>query len=103
MRTPIIAAAILVAPTLALAQSDEVARPEGPAPAATAAFEQRETWCAKYTTWLVANTPAPAPRPADVRASQHFEVEFNACKLDPQEYESDTRAEANEAEQSASG
>jgi len=102
MRHLIIAAAILVTPSLAFAQSADVARPDGPAPAATAAFEQRETWCEKYTTWLITNTPAPTPRPADVRASQHFEVEFNSCKLDPQTYESDTRAEANQAE-SASG
>ena len=68
-------------------------RPALPAPAASASFEARETWCEQYAAWLVAQTPQQGPLPADVRPTQRFEVEFNSCKPDPREYERQTLAE----------
>ena len=61
-----------------------------PPPSAAAPFEKRESWCDAYVSSLVA--PAPdISLPADVRPTHHFETEFNACKLDPQEYARQTR------------
>lgn len=103
LRAPLIVAAlILSSTTFAVAQSANIQRPDAPAPASTAAFEQREDWCRKYATWLVERTPA-AERPADVRASHLFEVEFNSCKLDPAAYERETRADADRLEATAQG
>lgn len=102
MRALFIALIVLLASASAFAQQAPMARPEAPPPTATAAFEQRATWCEKYTAWLVASTPQ-AQLPGDVRASHAFEVEFNSCKLDPQEYETDTRADADLAERAQRG
>lgn len=41
--------------------------------------------------------------PEDVRDTQHVQTEINACKLDPQDYERRTRAEANLAIETAQG
>ena len=41
--------------------------------------------------------------PSDVRDTQRIEVEINSCKLDPQDYERDTRAEADLAVATAHG
>jgi hypothetical protein len=75
-----------------------VAPPAEPAPAATAPLDERATWCDAYTTWFVAITAPP-----DVRPTQRAEVELNACKLDPQDYERVTRADADLAVESAQG
>jgi hypothetical protein len=95
MRVSILVAALLTAP-VALAQEALPAKPATPPPAASAAFEQREAWCEVYAAWFMAITPATSasPAPADVRQSHEFEVEFSSCKLDPQQYEQDTREEA---------
>lgn len=68
-------------------------RPDAPAPAASAAFDARETWRRHYTNRFVGVTSAARPEPADVRPNHRLEVEFNSCKLDPQDYERQTRAE----------
>lgn len=103
MRSPIIAAFLLASAPAALAQ-EVIAPPAEEAPAAAAPIEERANWCDKYATWLVAITPAPnAPAPADVRQSQRLEVEMNSCKVDPQLYERDTRAEADAAVEIAQG
>lgn len=103
MRTHIIAAFLFACAPAALAQ-EVIAPPANEAPAATAPVEQRANWCDKYATWLVAMTPAPrGAAPADVRASQHLEVEMNSCKIDPQQYERETRAEADHAVEVAQG
>jgi hypothetical protein len=103
MRTHIIAVFLLACTPAALAQ-DVIAPPAYEAPAATAAIEERATWCDQYATWLIAITPAPrGAAPADVRSSQHLEVEMNSCKLDPQQYERETRAEADHAVEVAQG
>lgn len=106
MRTHILAAFVLVYASAASAQ-DVISPPEQPAPAATVPFEERAQWCDSYATWLVAITDVSAATqraaPADVRASQRIEVEINSCKLDPQDYERDTRAEADLALQTAQG
>lgn len=95
MRTPIFVAAVLAAPA-ALAQEPAPTKPLTPPPAASASFEQREMWCNEYAAWFVAGTPgSTAPAPADVRPSHEFEVEFSSCKIDPQQYEHDTREEAH--------
>lgn len=62
------------------------------APSANAPMEVRESWCRVRVSSLIADDSTEA-LPDDVRASQHFETEFNYCKLDPQEYERQTREE----------
>jgi hypothetical protein len=104
MRTHIIAAFLLAYAGSAAAQ-EVVAPPAEPAPAATAPLDERATWCDAYTTWFVAITDV-APQvvaPPDVRPTQRAEVELNACKLDPQDYERVTRADADLAVESAQG
>ena len=94
MRTAILTAAVLVAPSASAQEA--TMKPSTPPPSASASFEQREAWCENYATWFVASTPtaASAQAPADVRQSHEFEVEFSSCKIDPQQYEHDTREEA---------
>lgn len=97
MRTHILAAILLSYASAAAAQ-DVVAPPATPAPTANAPLDERAAWCDQYATWLVEMTDATsqaAAAPADVRPTQRLEVELNACKLDPQDYERDTRAEAD--------
>jgi hypothetical protein len=93
MRTLLVGVALLLAPA-AFAQEAPLEKPISPAPSASAPFEQREAWCEQFASWFVASTPQTAPAPVDVRQTHEFEVEFNSCKLDPQEYERDTRTEA---------
>lgn len=103
MRTHIIAAFLLTSVQAAAAQ-EVVAPPAAPAPAATAPFDERAQWCDAYASWLVAMTESVQhSAPADVRPTHRIEVEINACKLDPQDYERDTRAEADLAVQTAQG
>lgn len=104
MRTHILAAILLSYASVAAAQG-VVAPPAAPAPAATAPLDERAQWCDEYATWLVEMTDAtsPAAALADVRPTQRLEVELNACKLDPQDYERDTRAEADLAVETAQG
>jgi hypothetical protein len=85
------AALVLIAPNAIAQQLAE--RPAAPAPAATAPFEQRESWCQKYAAWFVERSPSETPALADVRASHRLEIELNSCKLDPREYERQTLAE----------
>ncbi|MEZ5961505.1 MAG: hypothetical protein R3C30_13940 [Hyphomonadaceae bacterium] len=103
MRPHILAAFLLVCAPGAFAQQ-VIAPPAEAAPAATSPIEERTEWCDAYATWLIAMTPAPrGAAPADVRQSQHLEVELNACKIDPQQYERQTRAEADYAVEVAQG
>lgn len=103
MRTHIIAAFLLACAPAALAQ-EVIAPPAEEAPAAAAPIEERANWCDRYATWLVAITVnESASAPADVRDSQHLQVEMNSCKVDPQMYERDTRAEADAALDTAQG
>jgi hypothetical protein len=105
MRTPILAAILLSSASAAAAQN-VVAPPATPAPAANAPLDERAQWCDEYATWLIQITDAtstPQAAPADVRPTQRLEVELNACKLDPQDYERDTRAEADLAVETAQG
>jgi hypothetical protein len=103
MRTHIIAA-FLIAYAGAAAAQQVVAPPAVPAPSAAAPLDERAIWCDQYATWLLAMTDAtPQVTPPDVRPTQRLEVELNACKLDPQDYERDTRAEADEAVAIAQG
>ena len=62
------------------------------APNASAPFDVREAWCLDYAIRLVARVPGDGV-PSDARPTQRFENEFNSCKLDPQKYERETRAE----------
>lgn len=103
MRTHIIASLLLASATAATAQ-EVVAPPATPAPSAAAPFDERAQWCDAYATWLVAmSETSPQTAPADVRETQRVENEINACKLDPQNYERDTRAEADLAVETAQG
>jgi hypothetical protein len=102
MRALIISAALLIAPA-AWAQDTPPQKPLSAAPAASAPFEQREQWCEQFASWFVASTPQNSAAPADVRQTHEFEIEFNSCKIDPQEYERDTRAEAQLHPNNAAG
>lgn len=94
MRNTIYATLLLAAvSTTALAQTQSEQRPAEAAPAATASFEQRESWCQKYASWFVQRSPTVGATPADVRPTQRVENEINYCKLDPREYERETLAE----------
>ncbi|QGZ94725.1 hypothetical protein [Terricaulis silvestris] len=91
----VISATLLLASatTAALAQV-EPSRPALPAPEATAPFEAREGWCQGYAAWYVSSVPSRLTNPStDVRDTQRIENEINYCKLDPKEYERQTRAE----------
>jgi hypothetical protein len=83
--------------TAALAQTQTQQRPVEATPAATASFEQRESWCQKYAAWFVAQTPVEGARPTDQRPTQRVETEINSCKLDPRQYERETLAELERA------
>jgi len=102
MRTHIIAAFLLAAAPVALAQ-EPLAPPEKEAPGANAPIEERVDWCEAYATWLVAMMPAEKPAPGDVRATHRLEVELNSCTIDPQGYERETRLEAQRAIETATG
>lgn len=103
MRTPIIATIFLGLASIAQAQ-EVVAPPSQPAPAAVAPLDERAVWCDAYATWLVEMAPAiTSPAPPDVRDTHQLEVELNSCKIDPQRYERETRAEADEAVERAHG
>lgn len=104
MRTHIIAAFLMACAPAALAQ-EVIAPPAEEAPMASAPIEERATWCDKYATWLVAITSDGRAMavPSDVRQSQHLEVEMNSCKINPQLYERETRAEADAAVETAQG
>ena len=103
MRTHIIAAFLMMSAPVAWAQ-EVVAPPAEAAPTANAPIEERAEWCSDYATWLVAMTPnTQGVAPADVRQTQHLEVELNSCKIDPQQYERETRAEADHAVEVAAG
>lgn len=97
MRILIVFLALALSVPTALAQTP-AERPETRAPAASASFEARETWCQRYAAWYVQHTPATAA-PSDVSPTHRFEVEFNSCKLDPQQYERDTLAEIAQADE----
>ncbi len=103
MRTLVAAAFLLAFTPVAFAQ-DVAAPPSQPAPSATAPIEERAEWCDRYASWLIALTPdSKRPGPVDVRDNRRFEVELNYCKLDPREYERQTRTEADRAVETASG
>lgn len=103
MRTHIIAAFLLASAPAVWAQ-ELIAPPQEAAPTATAPFDERAEWCNDYASWLVAMTlSTERSAPNDVRESQHLEVELNSCKIDPQEYERATRAEADQAVATAAG
>lgn len=71
-----------------------LSRPTDPAPPATAPYEKRAAWSERYVSWFLAQTPRPVgAMPPDVDATHRYEVEFNSCVLDPQDYERDTRIE----------
>ncbi len=103
MRMHIVAAFLMISAPTAWAQ-EVVAPPAEAAPFATAPLEERAAWCDEYATWLIAMTPSTQrAAPSDVRQTQHLEVELNSCKIDPQQYERETRAEADHAVEVAQG
>lgn len=102
MRTALAAALMLGSASFASAQT-VIAPPIEPPPSAAAPIEQRAAWCDAYATWLVTLIDAAPPVPADVRGTHQLEVELASCRIDPQQYELETRAEAEEAALIASG
>lgn len=101
MRMHIVAAFLFASTPAAFAQ-EVLAPPAEPAPAATAPVEERANWCDTYASWLVAMTPEQRSA-AEAENAQHLQVELNACKIDPQQYERETRAEADAAVETAQG
>jgi hypothetical protein len=63
------------------------------APSADSAYDHRAEWSERYVTWFIEQTGGYGRVPPDVRASHRYEVEFNACVLDPEVYVQDTREE----------
>ncbi|WP_156767667.1 hypothetical protein [Candidatus Viadribacter manganicus] len=70
-------------------------------PSADAPFEQRESWCDAYVSRLIPAAPEIVS-PEDIGQTHRFEVEFNACKLDPQEYRRQTLEETERIPESFS-
>lgn len=99
MRTLIIAAFTLASSQVAFAQ-DVIAPPAQPAPTASAPVDERTSWCDAYATWLIAMDESAS---TDSQQSQHLQVELNSCRIDPQQYERETRAEADAAVETAQG
>jgi hypothetical protein len=99
MRTLIVAASALAVGQVATAQ-EVVAPPAQPAPTASAPVDERTQWCDTYATWLIAMDVATA---SEADESQHLRVELNACRIDPQQYERETRADADAAIEIAQG
>jgi|GEM_PF-4647339 len=99
MRPLIIAASALALGQVASAQ-EVIAPPAQPAPTANAPVDERTTWCDAYATWLIAMDETTA---SDAQQSQHLQVELNSCRIDPQQYELETRAEADAAVETAQG
>lgn len=64
-----------------------------PPPSADADYEERAAWSAHYVAWFIARTGGDTRLPPDVRPSHRYEVEFNSCVLDPEEYVRDTAQE----------
>jgi hypothetical protein len=79
-----------------LLETPPQALPDG-APAVSAPFSVREAWCQKYAFWVVSQLYDGVRTSAEARPTQQFENEFNSCKLDPEEYERQTRAETSQA------
>jgi hypothetical protein len=68
--------------------------PSDPPPPRTAPYEERAAWSERYVAWYLAQAPRlDGARPSDVEPTHRYEVEFNSCVLDPQEYARDTRVE----------
>jgi|CXWL01.1.fsa_nt_gi hypothetical protein len=93
MRSHIIAAILLISAPIAVAQTRAPERPLNAPPAASANFEQRDTWCQRYAAWYVSRVPDAAPLPSDVRPTHRLETEVQYCQRDPREYERLTIAE----------
>jgi len=85
-------AALMALAATASAQTAQQ-RPTDAPPAAGAAFEQREDWCARYAAWFIERVPIEGPLPPDIRPTQRYEDELAYCKLDLEQYERDTREE----------
>ncbi|MGE0743007.1 MAG: hypothetical protein AB7O98_16845 [Hyphomonadaceae bacterium] len=102
MRTLLCIAALLASAPLASAQT-VIAPPATPPPPAVASVETRDSWCQAYAAWLVALTPSADERANDVSETHRLQVELASCRLDPQRYELETRAEVNQAIEVASG
>lgn len=70
-----------------------VSRPLDTAPPRTAPYEQRAEWSERYVTWYLSQMPLVEGSASDIDPTHRYEVEFNSCVLDPQEYERDTQFE----------
>jgi hypothetical protein len=86
------ATGIIDKPTSSVADTSATSA-EQSAPNASAPFDVREAWCLDYAMRLIARVPGDGALPPDARPTQRFENEFNSCKLDPREYERETRTE----------
>ncbi|MGD9979367.1 MAG: hypothetical protein AB7H66_04240 [Hyphomonadaceae bacterium] len=70
-----------------------VSRPLDAAPSRNAPYEQRAAWSERYVAWYLLQAPMVGGSVSDIDATHRYEVEFNSCVLDPQEYERDTQVE----------
>jgi hypothetical protein len=71
---------------------DVLSRPIEHAPPADAPYDERAAWAERYIAWYLMH----APSPPEVDRDHLYQVEFNTCVLDPQEYERDTQVELSE-------
>lgn len=71
----------------------EQARPASSAPSADAPYDVRASWSRDYVSWFIQQTPQDGASPPDVRDTHRFEIEFDACVMDPPTYERQTLAE----------
>ena len=68
-------------------------RPIAPAPQRTAPYEERADWSERYVRWYLGQMETEGALPADVQPTHLYQVEFNACVLDPELYEQQTQAD----------
>lgn len=71
----------------------EQARPTSSPPSADAPYDVRAQWSSDYVAWFIAQVPQDGALPQDVRDTHLFEIEFETCVADPQNYERQTLAE----------
>lgn len=73
---------------------DFAAAPLEDPPAASASYQDRAAWSARYVAWFIDQTGEERGfAPADVSPTHRYEVEFNYCMLDPQRYLRETQEE----------
>lgn len=71
------------------------APPAAQAPSRTAPYRKRTQWSERYVGWVVERMLRQGALPNDVHSTHDYQVEFQACVLDPRAYQAQTQAELN--------